>query len=140
MGFTLIELLVVVMIIGILAAVAVPQYFKVVEKSRIAEASGYIGEYNSAQGRYYARFTNYYSDSVGQAGGDGPEGSLPALQYWQPSNGASGSSLTLTLTRNGPGGVGTYSMVSTATNGGSYTVNCVGTFCTTVCGSTNCPP
>ncbi len=58
-GFTLIEMLVVVLIIGILAAIAFPQYEKVVEKTRAAQAMEIMRSIYQAAADYYLATGTY---------------------------------------------------------------------------------
>ena len=72
-GFTLIELLVVVLIIAVLAAVAVPQYQKAVDKSRVSELFAIVKNLKVQQEVFY--LTNgYYAADCEELGADLPGG------------------------------------------------------------------
>ena len=61
-GFTLIELLVVVLIIGVLSAIALPQYSRSVEKARAAEAIQILGDLARAQKMYHMAGGQYINN------------------------------------------------------------------------------
>ena len=96
-GFTLIELLVVVLIIGILAAMALPQYFKAVERSRMAEAVTLMDSVVKAQRRKWMQ-TNRYAGSF--EGLDvSPKGATGDTYYTKgdPRTGAGGNGFYIVI-------------------------------------------
>ena len=96
-GFTLIELLVVVLIIGILAAMAMPQYFKAVERSRMTEADTLLGSIAQAQRRKFLQ-TNRFVENY-RALDVSPKDSNGSTYYTKgdPATGANGNGFAVVL-------------------------------------------
>lgn len=94
-GFTLIELLVVVLILGILAAMAMPQYFKAVERSRMTEAVTLLANIADAQQRKYMQVNRYASAYT--ALDVAPKGASGAV-YYTKGPGENGFQITLSGT------------------------------------------
>ena len=97
-GFTLIELLVVVLIIGILAAMALPQYFKAVERSRMAEAVTLMDSIVKSQRRKFMQTNNYAR--VFQGLDVSPKGATGNVYYTKgdPRTGEGGNGFRINLT------------------------------------------
>lgn len=66
-GFTLIELMIVVAIIGILAAIAIPQFANLVSKSQEGATKGNLGTIRSALSIYYGDSEGWYPTVAGAA-------------------------------------------------------------------------
>ncbi|OED35374.1 hypothetical protein AB834_04605 [PVC group bacterium (ex Bugula neritina AB1)] len=61
-GFTMIEVLMVVLVVGILASLAMPQYTKVVEKAKMSEAKTVLSAIRTAEGVYFMEYDAYTDD------------------------------------------------------------------------------
>ncbi|HXT02437.1 MAG TPA: prepilin-type N-terminal cleavage/methylation domain-containing protein [Elusimicrobiota bacterium] len=113
-GFTLIEVLVCVMIIGILSALAVPQYFKSIEHDKASEAVNLMMALKSAQDRYWAKYGVYCNAAI--AACSGFDYDPPPLKYYNAmpaftAGSAGNQSWSLVLTRNQtPAVYGAYKM------------------------------
>jgi type IV pilus assembly protein PilA len=85
-GFTLVELMIVVAIIGILAAIAIPNFLNFRLKAKTSEAKSNLGAIRSTEVAYFAEWGDYI---VGQTYTPGHTGAAPFNQgdkvRWDPT-------------------------------------------------------
>jgi type IV pilus assembly protein PilE len=109
-GFTLLELIIVIVIIGILASIAMPRFFRTAERSRAVEALSMLGSIRTAMQRYYAANGAYTGATLDNLDIDNPNNATlyPNALFSYTLAVPTGTTFTATATRNSvKGGDGT---------------------------------
>lgn len=121
-GFTLLEVLIVVIIIGILAGIALPQYFSTLEKARSGEAAANVGVIRAAADRYWYQSSRLSDVSLPSSGDtnldiDNPNKQTNKLYtYTFTDNGTDASTRRYTVNATRTVGTNTYTVTWTQTN------------------------
>ena len=127
-GFTLMEVMITVAIIGILAAVALPNYFDYVTRSKIVEAKTNLADMRTRLEQYFLDNRSYPAACVAPAPGPAPATKiyLPASsKFFDVTCALTATTYTVTASGNATGGM----------TGFVYTVDQANTRATTGTGS-----
>jgi len=128
----MIEMVIVVLVISILAATAMPQYAKVVEKGKIAEALASLNAIRGAEARYLNKYGAYCYGAVSGGCLDVNVATLKYFNAWPAvAAGAGSPSWKITVTRNQTTAFyGAYSLTYDIEPTGAPALTCSNASCT----------